>query len=156
MAERGVTHSSSSSGSEIVSGPIRRVLIISAGASHSVALLCKSLYCIFSVCICSHYADMTVNAFQSWSVSNCFFHMGNFSFPNLLWWSWLGDGSHLFAWTTLIHVACEFNRGHKCNFEVDILTPWFIIYYQGQFPVLRAFLIILIVNVCGFSRNFDL
>lgn len=27
--------------SEAVSGPIRRVLFISAGASHSVALLCK-------------------------------------------------------------------------------------------------------------------
>ncbi|KAL0378192.1 UNVERIFIED_CONTAM: Ultraviolet-B receptor UVR8, partial [Sesamum radiatum] len=34
-------HSGSSSGSDAVSGPIRRVLLISAGASHSVALLCK-------------------------------------------------------------------------------------------------------------------
>ncbi|KAK4490630.1 hypothetical protein RD792_001318 [Penstemon davidsonii] len=37
--------SSCSSGSEAVSGPIRRVLLISAGASHSVALLTGNLVC---------------------------------------------------------------------------------------------------------------
>ncbi|KAL0449881.1 UNVERIFIED_CONTAM: Ultraviolet-B receptor UVR8 [Sesamum latifolium] len=39
MAEEVQMHSGSSSGSDAVSGPIRRVLLISAGASHSVALL---------------------------------------------------------------------------------------------------------------------
>ncbi|CAI9753039.1 unnamed protein product [Fraxinus pennsylvanica] len=41
MAEEGQTHSSS----EIVTGPIRRVLLISAGASHSVALLFGNVIC---------------------------------------------------------------------------------------------------------------
>ncbi|KAL6519990.1 hypothetical protein OROHE_017133 [Orobanche hederae] len=40
MADEGQVQSRGSSGSEqAVSGPIRRVLFISAGASHSVALL---------------------------------------------------------------------------------------------------------------------
>lgn len=68
MADEGKVHSSSSSGSEAaVSGPIRRVLFISAGASHSVALLCKSQnhnsvdsFCVYSVCILYSYGLHTV------------------------------------------------------------------------------------------------
>ncbi|KAL3630244.1 Ultraviolet-B receptor uvr8 [Castilleja foliolosa] len=45
MAEEGRMQSSGSSESEAASGPIRRVLIISAGASHSVALLSGGAVC---------------------------------------------------------------------------------------------------------------
>ncbi|KAL0343235.1 UNVERIFIED_CONTAM: Ultraviolet-B receptor UVR8 [Sesamum angustifolium] len=45
MAEEVQMHSGSSSSSDAVSGPIRRVLLISAGASHSVALLSGGVVC---------------------------------------------------------------------------------------------------------------
>ncbi|XP_073124189.1 ultraviolet-B receptor UVR8 [Henckelia pumila] len=45
MSEEGKLLGSSSCGSEAVSGPIRRVLLISAGATHSVALLSGNVVC---------------------------------------------------------------------------------------------------------------
>ncbi|KAL1539021.1 Ultraviolet-B receptor uvr8 [Salvia divinorum] len=45
MADEGKIQSSNSSASEAVTGPIRRVLVISAGASHSVALLSGNVVC---------------------------------------------------------------------------------------------------------------
>ncbi|KAG8373675.1 hypothetical protein BUALT_Bualt11G0049300 [Buddleja alternifolia] len=44
-AEEGQMDSSSSSESEAVSGPVRRVIIVSAGASHSVVLLSGNVIC---------------------------------------------------------------------------------------------------------------
>ncbi|KAH6791329.1 Regulator of chromosome condensation family protein [Perilla frutescens var. frutescens] len=45
MADEGQILSSNSCGSEAVTGPIRRVILISAGASHSVALLSGNVVC---------------------------------------------------------------------------------------------------------------
>ncbi|XP_075493965.1 ultraviolet-B receptor UVR8-like [Primulina tabacum] len=45
MAEEGQTHSGGGSGNEEISGPIRGVLLISAGASHSVAVLAGNAVC---------------------------------------------------------------------------------------------------------------
>lgn len=44
MAEEGQTQSGGSSGNEEISGPIRGVLLISAGASHSVAVLGEFMF----------------------------------------------------------------------------------------------------------------